>query len=75
MLVNMREGGLISAHDYRVARAAAVALCGGEIETGSRVSEQWLLEVERAEFVALLRTPETQARIAHMMDTGKPLRN
>ncbi len=75
MLVNMREGGMISAHDYRVARAAAVALCGGEIETGAQVSEQWLLEVERAEFIELLKTPETQARIAHMMDTGKPLRN
>jgi 3-hydroxyacyl-CoA dehydrogenase len=75
MLVNMREGGMISAHDYRVARAAAVALCGGEIETGALVSEQWLLEVERAEFIELLKTPETQARIAHMMDTGKPLRN
>ncbi len=75
MLVNMKEGGMISAHDYRVAKAAAVALCGGEIEAGSRVDEEWLLTVERREFVALLRTPETQARIAHMMETGKPLRN
>ena len=47
MLVNMREGGMISAHDYRVARSAAVALCGGEIETGTRVDEEWLLTVER----------------------------
>lgn len=75
MLVNMREGGMISAHDYRVAHASATALCGGDIETGARVNEQWLLEVERALFVDLLKTKETQARIAHMMDTGKPLRN
>jgi 3-hydroxyacyl-CoA dehydrogenase len=75
MLVNMREGGQISAHDYRVAHAAAVALCGGEIDAGTRVSEQWLLDVERALFVDLLKTRDTQARIAHMMDTGKPLRN
>jgi len=75
MLVNMQAGGMISAHDYRVARAAAVALCGGEIETGSRVDEEWLLGIERREFVALLKTPETQARIAHMLETGKPLRN
>ena len=74
MLVNMREGGMISAHDYRVARSAAVALCGGEIETGTRVDEEWLLTVERKEFVAL-RTPETQARIRHTLETGKPLRN
>ncbi|WP_126445019.1 3-hydroxyacyl-CoA dehydrogenase/enoyl-CoA hydratase family protein [Sulfuricystis multivorans] len=75
MLVNMKEGAMISAHDYRVAKAAAVALCGGEIETGSRVDEEWLLTIERREFMRLLRTPETQARIAHMMETGKPLRN
>ncbi|CCN05092.1 Putative 3-hydroxyacyl-CoA dehydrogenase oxidoreductase [Bordetella bronchiseptica Bbr77] len=75
VLVNMREGGMISAHDYRVARSAAVALCGGEVEAGTRVDEQWLLAVERREFMALLRTPETQARIRHTLDTGKPLRN
>ena len=75
MLVNMREGGMISAHDYKVARAAAVALCGGEIETGSLVDEEWLLTVERRLFVELLKTPETQARIQHMLETGKPLRN
>lgn len=74
-LVNMRAGGFISEHDYRVARAAAIALCGGEVETGSLVSEQWILDIERREFMALLKTPETQARIAHMLETGKPLRN
>ena len=75
MLVNMKEGGMISAHDYRVAKSAAIALCGGEIETGSRVDEEWLLTVERRLFVELLKTPETQARIKHMLETGKPLRN
>ena len=75
MLVNMKEGGMISAHDYRVARSAAVALCGGEVETGSLVDEEWLITVERRLFVDLLKTPETQARIKHMLETGKPLRN
>jgi 3-hydroxyacyl-CoA dehydrogenase len=74
-LVNMRDGGMISAYDYKVARAAAVALCGGEIEAGSLVDEQWLLAVERRLFVDLLKNPETQARIQHMLETGKPLRN
>ncbi|MBD5801564.1 putative 3-hydroxyacyl-CoA dehydrogenase [Azoarcus sp. Aa7] len=74
-LVNMKDGGMISAHDYKVARAAAVALCGGEIETGSLVDEEWLLTVERRQFLELLKTPETQARIRHMLETGKPLRN
>jgi 3-hydroxyacyl-CoA dehydrogenase len=75
MLVNMKEGGMISAHDYKVAKAAATALCGGDIETGSLVDEEWLLTVERRLFVELLKTPETQARIKHMLETGKPWRN
>jgi 3-hydroxyacyl-CoA dehydrogenase len=74
-LVNMKEGGMISAHDYRVAKAAATALCGGDVEVGSLVDDEWLLAVERHEFLELLKTPETQARIAHMLETGKPLRN
>jgi len=75
MLINMKEGGMISAHDYRVARDAAIALCGGEIETGTKVDEDWLLKVERRLFVELLKHPLTQARIKQMLETGKPLRN
>jgi 3-hydroxyacyl-CoA dehydrogenase len=75
MLINMKEGGFISAWDYRVARAAATALCGGEVETNAKVSEQWILDVERALFVDLLKTEKTQQRIVHMLETGKPLRN
>ncbi|MDQ5905861.1 MAG: 3-hydroxyacyl-CoA dehydrogenase, partial [Pseudomonadota bacterium] len=75
MLANMKEGGMISAHDYQVAKAAATALCGGDVETGSLVDEQWLLTVERQLFVELLKTEKTQQRIQHMLETGKPLRN
>ncbi|MDR2240766.1 MAG: 3-hydroxyacyl-CoA dehydrogenase/enoyl-CoA hydratase family protein [Zoogloeaceae bacterium] len=75
MLVNMKEGGMISAHDYSVAKGAAVALCGGDVDTGARVDEAWLLAVERHEFMTLLKTEKTQQRIAHMLATGKPLRN
>jgi 3-hydroxyacyl-CoA dehydrogenase len=75
MLVNMKEGGMISAHDYVVAKAAATALCGGDVEAGSLVDEEWLLTVERKLFVDLLKNEKTQQRIAHMMETGKPLRN
>ncbi len=75
MLTNMAEGGFISPYDYRVARSAAVALCGGDVEPGSLVDEEWLLTVERREFVELLKTEKTQQRIAHMLETGKPLRN
>ena len=75
MLANMKEGGMISAHDYLVAKYAATALCGGDIETGSLVDEDWLLTVERQLFVELLKNEKTQQRIVHMLETGKPLRN
>lgn len=74
-LLNMRDGGMISAHDCRVGGALAVALCGGEVEPGLRVDERWLLDVERRAFIGLLKTEATQRRIGHMLETGKPLRN
>ena len=75
MLANMKEGGMISDHDYAVAKAAATALCGGDVDTGSLVDEQWLLTVERKLFVELLKNEKTQQRIQHTLATGKPLRN
>ncbi|WP_374487748.1 3-hydroxyacyl-CoA dehydrogenase/enoyl-CoA hydratase family protein [Zoogloea sp.] len=74
-IVNMLEGGFISEWDAQVGRSVAVALCGGEVETGARVPEAWLLDVERAQFMHLVHNAKTQARIAHMLETGKPLRN
>ena len=74
-LANMRGGGMISQHDYRVGRAIATGLCGGEVETGTLVNEEWLLTVERKMFVELGRTEKTQARIKSMLETGRPLRN
>ena len=75
MLVNMLEGRFISEHDYEIASRIATVLCGGEIERGSLVDEEWLLTLEREHFVALAQMPKTQARVAHMLQTGKPLRN
>ncbi len=75
LLVNMQEGGMISEHDYLVAKSAAIALCGGEIESGSLVDENWLLTVERRLFLDLLKTEKTLQRIEHTLETGKPLRN
>jgi 3-hydroxyacyl-CoA dehydrogenase len=75
LLVNMREGGFISAHDHEVASRIATVLCGGDVERGSLVDEDWLLEREREHFVALAQMPKTQERIIHTLTTGKPLRN
>ena len=75
MLVNMRDGGFISAYDFEVSLAIARVLCGGDVEPGSLVDEQWLLDLERHEFMTLLKNPKTQERVAHTLKTGKPLRN
>jgi 3-hydroxyacyl-CoA dehydrogenase len=75
MLVNMLEGRFISPYDYEIAVRIATVLCGGEIDRGSLVDEDWLLKLERQHFVELAQQEKTQARIAHMLKTGKPLRN
>jgi len=75
MLVNMREGGFVSEHDMEVATRIATVLCGGEVDRGALVDEEWLLRLEREHFVALAQMPKTQARIMHTLTTGKPLRN
>lgn len=74
-LVNMLEGAFISEHDYLIGSKIAYVMCGGDIVTGSRVDEEWLLELERSAFIELLATEKTQARITHTLKTGKPLRN
>jgi 3-hydroxyacyl-CoA dehydrogenase len=75
MLVNMLEGRMISEHDMEIATRIATVLCGGEVDRGSIVDENWLLRLEREHFVALAQMPKTQARILHTLSTGKPLRN
>ena len=62
-------------HDVDIATRIADTLCGGVIERGSTVDEEWLLALERKHFVELAKTEKTQARIAHTMSTGKPLSN
>jgi 3-hydroxyacyl-CoA dehydrogenase len=75
MLVNMLEGRFISEHDYEVATRIATVLCGGAVDRGSLVDEDWLIKLEREHFVALAQMPKTQERIVHTLTTGKPLRN
>jgi 3-hydroxyacyl-CoA dehydrogenase len=74
-LVNMRDGRFISDHDYLIASRIAEAVCGGDVEAGSLVDEDWLLALERRAFVELLGTQKTQERIMGMLQTGKPVRN
>jgi 3-hydroxyacyl-CoA dehydrogenase len=74
-LVNMRDGGFISAHDFHIGSLIANVVCGGDVDAGSLVSEEYLMTLERKAFCALLEHPKTQERIMGMMSTGKPVRN
>ena len=58
-----------------LAACIADVVCGGEVEAGSLVSEEYLMALERKHFCALLDNPKTQERIMGMLQTGKPVRN
>ena len=74
-LVNMRDGGFISQHDYDIAGMIAHIVCGGDVDPGTLVNEEYLMQLEREAFTTLLGHPKTQDRIMYMMNTNKPLRN
>ena len=74
-LVNLRDGGFASAHDFHIASLIADVVCGGDVDAGSLVTEEYLMAIERKHFCALLDHPKTQERIMGMLQTGKPVRN
>jgi 3-hydroxyacyl-CoA dehydrogenase len=74
-LVNMRDGGFISAYDYHIASLIANVVCGGDVDAGTLVTEEYVMTLERKAFGSLLEHPKTQERIMGMMSTGKPVRN
>ncbi len=75
LLVNMFAGGQISEHDLLIARNLAKVMCGGEVEKDSEVSEDWVLRIEKEMFKQLAISEKSAARMQHMLETGKPLRN
>jgi 3-hydroxyacyl-CoA dehydrogenase len=74
-LFNMRQGRQISGHDSLIAEKVATVLCGGEVDAGTLVPEQYFLDLERRVFVELTKEPKTRERIEHMLKTGTALRN
>jgi 3-hydroxyacyl-CoA dehydrogenase len=74
-LVNMRDGGFISGHDFHIASLIAHVVTGGDVDPGTLVSEEYLMTLERQAFCSLITHPKTQERIMGMLSTGKPLRN
>jgi 3-hydroxyacyl-CoA dehydrogenase len=74
-LVNMRDGGFISQHDFHIASLIANVVTGGDVEPGTLVNEDYLMTLERQAFCSLIVHPKTQERILGMLNTGKPVRN
>ncbi len=69
------DQNMISAHDALIATKLASVLCAGKLPTQGRVSEQYLLDIEREAFLSLCGEEKTQARMQSLLMTGKPLRN
>jgi 3-hydroxyacyl-CoA dehydrogenase len=70
-----RQGGYISEYDAVIGEKLANVLSGGRLTGEQKVSEQYLLDLEREAFLSLCGQAKTQERMQHMLKTGKPLRN
>lgn len=71
----MRTGNHITDHDVVVSKKLGYIMCGGPVPEGTRVSEEYLLDLEREAVLSLFGMPATQDRMRHMLQTGRPLRN
>lgn len=71
----MFSSGFISEYDLKLAKKLAFVLSGGKLPYGTKVDEQYLLDLEREAFLSLVAEPKTQQRMQHMLVKGKPLRN
>ncbi len=67
--------GKVTPHDETVSLALASVLTGGKTDFKDELTEKDLLKLERNAFLELAKNPKTLARMEHMLDTGKPLRN
>jgi 3-hydroxyacyl-CoA dehydrogenase len=70
-----REGGYATDHDALISRKLAYVLTGGALSQPQWVDEQYMLDLEREAFLSLVGEQKTLDRIAHMLQTNKPLRN
>lgn len=71
----MEDSNYISAHDKKIANKLAYVMAGGDLSEPTKVSEQYLLDLEREAFLSLTTERKTLERIEHMLKKGKPLRN
>ena len=71
----MRQAEYISDHEVKIATKVAEVLCCGNVTSGTPVSEQYILDLEREAFKSLCGERKTQERIQYTLKTGKTLRN
>ena len=72
---DLRASGKATPYDVTVSSHLAAVLSGGDTDWTEPLTEMDLINLERKEFVKLLHNEGTMARIEHMLDNGKPLRN
>ena len=70
-----RLGDYMSDYDVEIARKIAYVICGGDLTSSQKVSEQYLLDIERENFMSLLGNQKTLDRIQYLLMNNKPLRN
>jgi 3-hydroxyacyl-CoA dehydrogenase len=70
-----RLGEYMSDYDVEIARKIAHVICGGDLTAPQKVSEQYLLDIEREGFMSLLGNQKTLDRIQYLLMNNKPLRN
>jgi len=71
----LQMAGYASEHDAKIAKKVAYVICGGDLSVPTKVSEQYLLDLEREAFLSLLMEKKSLERIQSILTTGKPLRN
>ncbi len=74
-LWNMKMGNFITEYEAEMGGLIATIMCGGDVNAGTPISEEYLLQLEREGFMKLCANKKTAERIQHMLKTGKPLRN
>lgn len=72
---SMKSGNYISEHDQLISEKLGWVMCGGDLSSPTEVSERYLLDLERKEFLSLVGQKKTLERLQFMLTKGKPLRN
>ncbi len=72
---SMEAGKFISEHDRIISEEFGYVMAGGDLSEATKVSERYLLDLERKAFLKLAMTRKSMERMQSLITTGKPLRN